>query len=67
MKTFALVLANVIIIYFLIGILFSLYFFIRGAAKIDPIIKDSKWTVRLLLLFGAMATWPLLIKKSFKS
>ncbi|NAS31317.1 hypothetical protein GTQ40_10070 [Flavobacteriaceae bacterium R38] len=54
-------------IYFGIGLLFGIYFFLAGARKIDPIINDSKWTVRLLLVPGAVATWPFLISKLFKT
>ena len=46
-----------------IGVLFSLYFFFKGAFQIDAIIADSKWTVRLLLIPGAIGLWPLLVKR----
>ena len=53
-------------IYFLIGLVFGLYFLFAGAPKIDPLIKDSKWSLRLLLFPGAVATWVLLLPKLFK-
>lgn len=46
-----------------LGLLFGLYFFFRGAAQIDPVIADSKWTVRLLLIPGSIGLWPLLLAK----
>ena len=49
--------------YFLVGLLFGVYFFIGGAKKIDPLIIESKWTVRLLLVPGAIGMWPALITK----
>ncbi|RZN84278.1 MAG: hypothetical protein EVB11_02410 [Winogradskyella sp.] len=53
--------------YFLIGILFGLYFLFKGATKIDPLMKDTKKKVRILLFPGIIATWPFLIKRLFKS
>ncbi len=53
--------------YFGIGLLFAIYFIAQGAAKIDPLIKDSKFSVRLLLAPGAIATWPFLLGKLLKS
>ncbi|WP_394750832.1 hypothetical protein [Spongiimicrobium salis] len=50
-------------IYSGIGLLFGLYFFFKGAFVIDEIVADSKWTVRLLLIPGAIGLWPLLLKK----
>jgi hypothetical protein len=54
-------------VYFLIGLLFGIYFLIKGAAKIDPLMTDSKKKVRFLLFPGVVATWPFLISKLFKS
>ncbi|WP_299443669.1 hypothetical protein [uncultured Aquimarina sp.] len=50
-------------LYFGIGFLFGIYFFIKGAFKIDELIADSKWTVRLLLVPGAIGLWPVLLLK----
>lgn len=50
-------------IYTAIGFLFAIYFFFKGAFQIDEIIANSKWTVRLLLLPGAIGLWPFLLKK----
>lgn len=46
-----------------IGLLFALYFFFKGAFLIDDVIVDSKWTVRLVLIPGAIGLWPFLLKK----
>ncbi|GMN05801.1 hypothetical protein MTsPCn5_11900 [Croceitalea sp. MTPC5] len=53
--------------YFGLGLLFGLYFLFVGATKIDPLMKESKKVVRLLLLPGTIATWPFLIGKLFQS
>ena len=63
----ALIIANLILIYFGIGFLFGIYFLLKGAVKIDPLLANSKKRVRLLLLPGIIATWPLFIVKLFKS
>jgi hypothetical protein len=54
-------------IYFLIGFLFGLYFMFLGANKIDPLMKETKKKVRILLFPGVIATWPFLMKKMFNS
>ena len=54
-------------IYFIIGLLLGLYFIIKGATKIDPLMQDTKKKVRFLLVPGVIATWPFLIGKLFKS
>jgi L-cystine uptake protein TcyP (sodium:dicarboxylate symporter family) len=53
--------------YFAIGLLFGIYFVFIGATKIDPLLKESKKIVRVLLLPGTVATWPFFIKKLFKT
>lgn len=50
-------------LYFGIGFLFGIYFFFKGAFQLDELITDSKWTVRLLLVPGAMGLWPILLLK----
>ncbi len=54
-------------LYFGLGLLFGLYFLFAGATTIDPLMKESKKVVRLLLLPGTIATWPFLIGKLFQS
>lgn len=54
-------------VYAALGLVFGLYFFWAGAAKLDPAIKESKWTVKLLLLPGAMALWAVLLAKLIKA
>lgn len=50
-------------VYFAIGVVFGIYFLFRGAFQIDPLLKESKFSVRLLLLPGAIGLWPVLLKK----
>ena len=67
MKIIALIIINVILLYLIIGVFFSLYFFVKGAAKIDPLIKDSSKKVRVLLIPGAIVTWVFLLPKVLAS
>ncbi len=53
----------ILAVYFGMGLLFGIYFVIKGAGRIDPLIQNSKFKVRLLLFPGAIATWPFLIGK----
>lgn len=53
--------------YFTLGAIFGFYFVINGATKIDPLIKNSPKRIRFLLLPGAIAMWPFLIRKIKKS
>jgi len=53
-------------IYFSLGLVFGIFFLIM-APKVDPIIKDSKWTLRLLFFPGAVALWVFLLPKLFRN
>jgi len=66
MKQIAQLVPSLILIYVGIGLLFGMYFFVKGAAQLDPLIKDSKWSVRLLLIPGAVGLWPLLLIRLIK-
>ena len=54
-------------IYATIGVFFAIYFVAAGATKIDPLLKNSKKRVRILLLPGIIAVWPFFVDKFFKS
>lgn len=56
---------SILAIYFSLGLLFGLFFLFKGAPKIDPILANSKKKIRVLLLPGVIAVWPLLIKKAY--
>ncbi len=67
METIIYIFLSILGVYFLIGLLFGLYFIIKGATRIDPLMQDTKKKVRVLLLPGVIATWPFLIGRLFKS
>ncbi len=46
--------------YAAIGIVFALLFVWRGVERIDPAARGVPWSVRALLLPGAVALWPTL-------
>ncbi len=47
--------------YFAIGVVFALAFVTVGLARVDPNAVGAKTIVRLLLIPGAMALWPLML------
>jgi len=49
--------------YFLIGILFGIWFVTKGVHKVDEGMVGVKKRLRLMLLPGAAALWPILLKK----
>jgi len=57
---------NVLVIYLVIGLVFSIFFFFMGAARLDPLVKNSSWSVRLILLPGAIGLWIILLVKLFR-
>jgi len=63
----ATIFVNLLGIYFLIGLLFSLWFVIRGAAKLDENAVEANWKLKLLWLPAAIALWPILLKKTIQA
>lgn len=53
--------------YFLLGLLFGLFVFISGGEKVDPLLKENSWKLRLLILPGLIAIWPFLVMRLFKN
>lgn len=67
MEIIVTVFLSILAAYFLIGLVFGLIFLFGGATKIDSILADSKWIVRLLLFPGCIAAWPFLVSKLLKA
>lgn len=63
-------LAQIILIllglYFALGLLFGLAFVINGVSVIDHAAQSSTLGFRLLILPGAIALWPVLVKRWLK-
>jgi hypothetical protein len=53
-------------LYASVGLLFALFFALRGAERYDPAVKNSPWGFRLLIVPGAMALWPFLIARTLR-
>ena len=54
-------------LYLLTGLIFAIWFAFRSVSRVDPGMKAANWKVRLLLLPGSMALWPVLLRKIIKS
>ena len=49
--------------YLACGLVFAIPFALVGVKKIDPHASHGSWGFRLLILPGAMALWPLLLRR----
>ena len=58
---------QIFLIYLAIGLLFSIAFSWKGAAKIDDGAKEVPWSFKFLIIPGAMALWPVLLIKWLRS
>lgn len=50
-------------VYLLGGLVFAIPFSLAGARRIDPHAAQGSWGFRLLIIPGAIALWPLLLKR----
>ena len=55
------IILGVLAVYLAIGVLVGAVYLLRAAPRADPALADSAAHVRLLLLPGAVAVWPLLL------
>jgi predicted branched-subunit amino acid permease len=46
-----------------IGLVFGVFFAMKGAALLDPVAKSASLGFRLLVLPGSAALWPMLLSK----
>ena len=53
--------------YLIVGFLFGLWFVFKGVKRVDQGMTDAKWILRLMILPGTVALWPLMLRKSLKS
>jgi len=61
--TIAIWIVSLGMLYAAIGVLFAVVFSVFGAGRIDPAAKDSTFGFRLLIIPGAAALWPILLKR----
>ncbi|MEM7299239.1 MAG: hypothetical protein AAF391_13355 [Bacteroidota bacterium] len=53
-------------IYLILGLLFSVYFYWKGASLIDQGTKDSPWHFKLIIFPGVVLLWVALFAKLIK-
>ena len=56
-------LVDAFFIYLAIGVLFGIWFVVKGAAKLDDGVKDTPWHFRAILFPGSVLIWSILILK----
>jgi len=57
----------VLAIYLGLGVLVAVPLVVAGIGRIDPAAKTAPWTFRLLVLPGAIALWPFLLRRLRKA
>lgn len=55
------------LIYILLGILFSVYFYATGARKIDEGTAGTPWHFKLIIFPGVILFWSVLLTKTLRS
>lgn len=53
-------------IYLAAGLIFSLYFLLKGAATLDEDTKDSPWHFKLIIWPGTVFLWSVLLVKMIR-
>lgn len=61
------ILANGVVLllalYLLVGVAFAMFFVLRGVNSIDDSAAEGTWGFRLAILPGAVALWPLMVRR----
>ena len=57
----------VLAVYLGLGVTVAVPFVIAGIGRIDPAAKAAPWTFRILVLPGAIALWPFLLRRLTKA
>jgi len=50
-------------LYLLVGLVFAIAFVTKGVRRVDGAAEGSPWSFRLLILPGAAALWPVLLRR----
>lgn len=53
--------------YLAAGVVFAVPFVVRGVDRIDPAARLSRWGFRIAILPGAVALWPILLRRWWRS
>ena len=61
------ILLGVMATYMVLGLVFSIYFYLKGAAKIDDGTKDAPWHFKVIIFPGVVLFWSILLLKLVRS
>ncbi len=61
------ILLGVMATYMVLGLVFSIYFYLKGAAKIDDGTKDTPWHFKVIIFPGVVLFWSILLLKLVRS
>lgn len=50
-------------VYAALGLIFAIPFALRGVDRVDPAAHGASWGFRVLIVPGAVAFWPLLLRR----
>lgn len=53
--------------YLLLGLIFSVYFYLKGAAQIDKGTQQTPWHFKVIIFPGIVLFWSLLLAKQLKN
>ncbi len=53
--------------YLALGVVFAIWFALAGAARLDPVARAGTLGFRVLMLPGACALWPLLLRRTLRA
>ena len=53
--------------YLILGLVYAVYFYTKGAARIDEGTQGTPWHFKLIIFPGVVLFWAVLLTKSLKS
>lgn len=53
-----------VLIYLILGLIYSVYFYVSGAAKVDEGTQGTPWHFKLIIFPGVVLFWSVLLLKS---
>jgi len=63
MEKIILLIGYIILFYLLIGIIFSIFFYLKGINKVDEVAIGSTLGFKLVVFPGIVVFWPVLLSK----
>ena len=63
---FAEIIVDAAFIYLAIGVLFAVWFAVRGVTRLDDTAKETSFGFRFIIFFGAVVFWVLLARRLIK-